>query len=418
MEVQFRRSTLSGKISAPASAAVSQRALLIASLAYGQSVISNLPDSQDVQAALSACASSGADIVTSNGVADIFGGNFSLPPLLDCKESNSTLKLFLGLCACFPSPVEFTGTEKLTITPLGQYAAYLQQIGATVECETGFLPLKISSPAFEARLQYFLQLGTAFLSGMLLAAPLLDSDTEIVMDGAFPSRQPIDDTIAIMKKSGIEFLSADEEFISIPGSQAYSPLPDFAVPGSAALSSFPLLAAALCGRVTLQGVPPYPALESLFRSFGAEATCSDNNFYAGAGPLEGTELQAHELGPLMLHALVLGSAARGETRINNMAALNRRNSDRLRILIRVLSRMGARINESEHTLIISGGRLQGAEIDPESSAHVAMAASAAALAADGPSTMRGAECILGHYPSFFSDLASLGAIARETQELR
>src|SRR3989344_3643604 len=209
MEVQFRRSVLSGSIRAPASAAGFPRAPIIASLAYGQSVISNLPDSHDVHAALSACMSCGADIATSNGVADIFGGNFSLPSALDCKESNSTLKLFLGISACYPSPVQFTGTEKLTVTPLGQYASYLGRLGATVECSTGFLPLKITSPAFEARLQYFPQLGTPFLSGMLLAAPLLDSDTEIVMDGAFPSSQPIDDTIAIMKKSGIEFLSAD-----------------------------------------------------------------------------------------------------------------------------------------------------------------------------------------------------------------
>lgn len=418
MEVQFRRSVLSGRISAPPSPAAAQRALIIASIAPGQSVISNLPDSPDIQATLSACSSSGADIVTADGVADIFGGSFFLPPLLDCQESNSTLKLFLGLASSFPSPVEFTGSDRLTVMPLGSCAAYLDRIGASVECETGFLPLKISSPASEARMQYFPQLGTAFLSGMLLSAPLLESDTEIVVEGAFSYRAPLDGTIALMKKCGIEFIAADEDFISVAGSQPYSPLPDFAVTASPLLSSFPVLAAALCGKVALQGMAPYPELESLIQSFGAEASSSENSFFAAAGPLEGTELEAPKLGHLLLHALVLGSAARGETRINGMAEIGRRSADRLRILIRVLSRMGARINESEHTLLISGSRLTGAEIDPEGDSRVAMAASAAALAADGPSAMRGAECILGHYPSFFSDLAKLGAIARQAQELR
>ena len=207
------------------------------------------------------------------------------------------------------------------------------------------------------------------------------------------------------------------DFIAITGGQPYSPLPDFSVPASAALSSYLALAAALCGRATVESMPESPQLESLFRSFGADASSGEGGFSVSAGPLQGAELDAAHIGQYILHAMVLGCIAHGETRINNFAALGRRSGDRVRLLIKVLSRMGANINESEHSLIINGSRLSGTEIDPEGDAHVAMAASAAALSADGPTHMRGAECVRGHYPSFFSDLAKLGAIAREVQEL-
>lgn len=418
MEIQFRRSVISGKISAPPSPAASQRALIAASLAQGQSLISNLSPSPDVQATISACVSCGADIVTEEGVADVFGGDFSLPANLDCNESNSTLKLFMGLSAFFGGPSGFSGSGRLTVTPLDPYIAYLGRLGAGVECPNGFLPLKIASPATEGRIVYFTQLGTPFLSGLLLAAPLIGDETEIVVEGAFPSGQPVGATIDAMKEFGIAFVAQEPDFIAISGGQDYAPSEGFEVPGSAALSSYPLLASAMCGKAAVQGMPPYPRLESLFKSFGADASSGEGGFTASAGALQGAEIEASGLGALALHAAVLGAVAHGETRITNLPALGARNNSRLRLLIRVLSRMGAIMNESEHTLIINGTRLQGAELEPEGDAHVAMAASAAALAADGPSSMRGAECVLEHYPSFFSDLAALGAIAREVQQLR
>ena len=418
MEMQFRRSVLSGRIAAPPSPAASQRALIAASLASGQSVISNLAESKDVQSTIQACRALGADIVTEGNIADVFGGSFSPPPVLDCGASASTLKLFMGLCLSFPDGIEFRGSEGLEVTPLGPYLGYLQRLGAGVEGREGFLPVKITGPATESELVYPAQLGTPFLSGMLLASPLSEKEIEIGIEGTFPSPQPIADTISIMEECGISFTSNEPDYIAISGGQPYSPLSDFEVPPSAGLSSYIALAAALCGRATVDFMPHSPRLESLFKSFGADAASGEDGFFVSAGPLQGAELDAAHLGSLLLHAIVLGSVAHGETRISNFAALGRRAGDRVRLLIKSLSRMGANINESEHNLIINGARLTGTEIDPEGDAHVAMVLSAAALSSDGPTHMRGAECVQGCYPSFFSDLAKLGAIAREVQELR
>ena len=419
MEVQFRRSVISGRLHAMPSPAYSHRALMAAMIANGQSVLSNLSQTPDVASTIRACGQFGADIVTDEekAVADIFGGSVSLPPLLDCGASNPTLKLFLGFSPWFEGKTQFRGEEELSVTPIAMQIAYLQGLGVSVQNETGFLPATVEGPIQESRIVYLPSLGTQLLSGMLLAAPLMAVDTEIAIDGSFPSRNPLDDTMDVMRKCGIEFLITDPDLISIAGGQEYAPLEDYSIPGSISLASYPLLAAALCGRLIVEGVPKSESLEAVFTAFGADAAAQETSFFAGAGPLEGAQLDAARLGDYALHAVVLGSMAHGETRITSLPSLGKRTNDRLRRLIRVLSRMGANINESEHSLLIDGTRLKGAEIDPEGDARVAMAASAAALAADGPTTMRGAECVNLVYPGFFRALASIGAIARETQVL-
>ena len=418
MEVQFRRSVISGRLHASPSIAYSHRALIAASLAPDQSVLSNLSQSPEVQSTIYACQQSGSDIVTEGGVADIFGENFTPPQILDCGSSNSTLKLFMGLSAFFEGKTEFRGEESLSVTPIPMHLAYLSGLGAKVENESGFLPATIEGPVDGNQFPYLPSLGTQMLSGMLMAAVLLPTDTDIAITGNFPSRNSLDATLEVMKMCGIEFTLDDPDLIMVSGGQSYSPLADFKVPGSISLSSYLLLAAALCGRLIVEDVPKAERLEKTFKAFRIDAASQENSFFAGAGVLEGAELDASSLGEYLLHAVVLGSAAHGETRITNLPSIGKRAAMRLRLLIKLLARMGANINESEQSLLIDGTLLKGAEIDPEGDARVAMAISAAALSADGPTTIRGAECVNSVYPGFYKALSSVGGIVRETQQLR
>ncbi|MCX6773211.1 MAG: hypothetical protein NTV88_05605 [Candidatus Micrarchaeota archaeon] len=418
MEVQFRRSVISGRLRAMPSIAYSHRALIAASLAPDQSVLSNLSQSPEVQSTISACRQFGSDIVTDNGVADVFGGDFAPPKTLDCGASNSTLKLFMGLSAFFEEKIEFKGEEALSVTPIPMHLAYLQGLGAKVENDNGFLPATIQGPIEGTQFPYLHSLGTQMLSGMLMASPLLPTDTEIAITGNFPTRNSLDATIDVMQRCGIEFSLDDPDLLMVTGGQSYAPLDDFAVPGGISLSSYLLLAAALCGRLIVEGVPKAEGLEKAFKAFHVDATSQESSFFAGAGVLEGAEIDASSLGEYLLHAVVLGSAAHGETRITNLPSISKRSNIRLRLLIKLLARMGANINESEHSLLINGTLLKGAEIDPEGDARVAMAISAAALSAEGGSTMRGAECANSLYPGFYGALSSIGGIVRETQQLQ
>jgi 3-phosphoshikimate 1-carboxyvinyltransferase len=227
------------------------------------------------------------------------------------------------------------------------------------------------------------------------------------------SREHVNGTIALMEKCGIKFEVCEEDFIYLDGAQAYLPLSDYAIPASQYLSSFSLLAGAIAGRVSLSNCGIAGSqFGQLLTGFGAHFSASDASSSSSAGALSGCQQNAPELGKYLPHAMVLASLASGATIIENISVLPKSAGRRLVLLIRELTRMGAKIAEEENKLIITGGKLFGAKIEPEGDSAVAMACSVAALAAEGQTTISGAECVEKSYPNFFKDLASLGAIVR------
>ena len=112
------------------------------------------------------------------------------------------------------------------------------------------------------------------------------------------------------------------------------------------------------------------------------------------------------------HALVLASVASGKTKISNLHSLPRRHRLRAQKICRELGKMGAKIEREGDSFAITGGKLAGAKIEPGKDAVVAMACSAAAVCASGPTLINDSECVSRAYPGFFRDLVSLGAIVR------
>ena len=415
MDRTIRRSIVSGKIRAPPSAAMAHRAVVAASLSpEGHSVLSRLPLLSGVEATIAACRAFGADIVSEGDVLDVFGARSPVAPSrFDCNESNTTLKLMLPIASLFESEVGFVGRGRLASKKLEPFTAYLSRLGAYAEAsESGKLPLRLKGPLEEGQLVYFPKLGTQFLSGLLLCAPLRGLDTEIGIEGRFASPEYISATVELMRKCGIQIEQPSGDYLLVAGEQEFSPLPDFEIPGSAYLASFLLLAGAIAGKVKAEGMPRPDALEGILLKFGAAARQEGGLFVASAGTIGGAELDALSLGPYLPHAIVLAGLSLEETRISNVLLLPARQKQRMRLLVRELSKMGLKSQEEGGGLLLSGGKLSAADIRPEGDAVVAMCCSAAALAASGASRILGAECVEKSYPGFFKDLASLGAIIR------
>ena len=381
--------------------------------ASGQTIVSNVPQSPDIGVTIAACEAFGADIASEKGVVDVFAPDELAPPeSIDCGNSNTTLKLFMPLAAVFDSEVSFSAEEGISSRPIGNYADYFGALSVSAEAPTRYLPIKIRGPITQGEMVYFPQFGSQFLSGLLLAAPLRDDDTSIEIAGEMHGKAYVDETVELMKTSGITFLECQPDFYYMNGLQPYFPPDEIVVPGSAYLSSFPLLAGVLAGKAEVDGAAAAPEMEALFNSFSARVKTSEGGILSSISALEAAQLDAEKLGEYLVHALVLASTARGETRILNMKKLKGGREKRMRLMIRELARMGAKITETGEGLSIAGGKLNGAEIEPENDPKVAMACSVAAIAAQGPSMIDNAECVDKSYPGFFSDLAALGAIIR------
>lgn len=413
MEKEVRRSILSGKVAAPPSVAMAHRAILLSMLAPGQTIVSNVPRNGSITATIAACESFGADIASEGGVVDIFGPDEIFPPeTVDCEESSATLKLFMPLAALFGKEVEFIGSGKLAGAPMGNFCDYFGALFVSAKAEEGRLPMKMTGPIAEGEIAYFPILGTQLLSGLLLAAPLRAADTAIAIAGKMHGDAYVRATVEMMKESGIAFVSEEPGFYYLKGMQPYLPPDEIVVPGSAHLSSFLALAGVVAGKVEVNGVPDEPALGKLFGAFSAKVRFEDGKLLSSLSALEGARLDALAVRERLAQALVLASSAAGETKISNVKKLGRGHEKQLRLIVRELSRMGAKITETDEGLSITGGKLKGAQIEPEGDPRVAMACAVAALTAQGPSTISGAECIDRAYPGFFSDLEKLGAIIR------
>ena len=412
MQAEIRRSIISGSAEAPPSVPHAHRAIMISLLTPGQTQISGAPPSQGIAATIAACRSFGADIVQSEGIIDVFGPEEIIAPReLHCGGCNTTLKLMLPLCASLGSEMKVSGAEGLSRKNLSPFFGFIEAAGAKAEYG-GSLPASIAGPLSVEEQLYPGMLGSQFLSGLLLCAPLLLQDASIGVDGAVPGWQYVKDTMAMMKEYGIRFYSDSPDFLSLPGGQEYSPPEDVRVPSSPYLSSYLLLAGALCGKATLKGSCDWQAHSGIFRQFGAGISIRKHEISVSTGSLSGVEMDALFAGMLLPHALALASAAKGESKFTGMNALPRHHQSRAKKLCRELGRMGAKITEQGNSIIVTGGKLSGAKIEPEGDAAVAMACAAAAACAQGPTTINGSECIGASYPNFFRDLSSIGAIVR------
>ena len=412
MQREVRRSILSGRMRAPPSVAVAHRAIIAASFAEGQSVISNVPASESLAATADACNSLGADVQFGSGIADVIGGGeIRMPGELSCGASNTTLKLFMGIFSHFPQEVLLTGSGALLERNIRPFTQYLDSVSAYTLNPSGSLPLHLRGPIKSGELAYFPPLGTQFLSGLLLGAPISLEDTEIGIAGGFAERGCLDATVGIMKKAGVQFAAEEADFFAVPGGQGYLPLREFDVPASRTLSSYLLLAGALAGKCVLEGLPEMPPLGAVFSHFGAFSSYSEGSFTSGAGTLEAADFDVSHSAGFIPHALVLACLSAGESRLIGFPRIRRSQRARVRRLASQLKRMGADIREIPEGLLVAGGKLHGAEVEP-GDARVAMACAAAALCAEGPTTINGAECLDGAYPGFFRDLAQLGAIVR------
>ena len=413
MKKEVRRSILSGKVSAPSSAALAHRALLIATLTPGQTIVSNVSQMPDIQATIGACEKFGADIVTKNDVVDIFSPDEFLPPaMIDCKESNETLKLFMPLAAIFDSDITFVGTGKLLGNSLNHFVDYFEALLVSAKTQNGHLPVTVKGPAEFGEMIYFPQLGTQFLSGLLIAAPLVPENTMMSITGKMPGISYVEATVEMMKKSGIAFMASEPDFYCVSGPQQYMAPEEIAVPGSTYLSSFLLLAGVLAGKIEVNGVSKSSEMELLFAGFSANIKYDSGRMTASIGKLQGANLDAVEIQQYLMHALVLACFASGETKISNIHKLTAHEDAKMRLMMRELTRMGAKISEVDGNLIIKEAKLSGAEIEPEGDSKVAMACVVAAIVAQGSTSINGAECIEKSYPGFFSDLETLGARIR------
>lgn len=404
----------SGVLAAPPSKSMAHRAVLCAALADGESRLTGLAHSQDIDATLTAAAALGAQVEAGESWARIAGAAPLQAPAapVDCCESGSTLRFLIPLAALTGRPVAFTGRGRLMQRPQSVYQELFASQGLRFEQEGD--TLTVAGPLRPGCFSLAGDVSSQFISGLLFALPLLDGDSRLCLKPPVESRSYIEMTRAAQSRFGVASAWLDEYTLAVPGGQAYRPR-DMAIEGDWSQAAFPAALGVLAGDVTVTGLEPGTlqgdaVILDILRRCGGRAEAVPGGVRFQKSALHGTKIDladCPDLGPILM---ALGLLCEGETVITNAGRLRLKESDRIAAMEQELRKLGGQIESDGGTVTIRRSALH-APAGPlwgHNDHRVVMSLTVLAAAAGLPVQIDGAEAVAKSWPGFFAAVRQLG----------
>ena len=418
MIVSVERSSISGEVYAPPSKSYTHRAILITSLGPG-GVVKRPLISADTKATIYASEAFGAKISLNDEVRIKGVSNNPKTPedVINVLNSGTTLR-FCSAVAALTDGAVLTGDASIRTRPNGPLLSSLSELGAEAFSirGDGKAPLVIKGKMRGGTANLNGGVSSQFLSALLIAAPLAESDTKIIIQGDLKSRPYAEITLDMLADAGVRVEAKTQEFL-VPGGQSYG-LKSYTIPGDFSSASYPLAAAAVTGsEVTVKGVLPSrqgdSAIIDILGRMGAKVTWDreSGDLKIKGGNLEGVEVDASRTPDLVPTIAVLGALAKGKTVVKNAEHVRHKETDRLHAMAVELSKMGADIRERPDGLEITGGKLHGASVHGYHDHRIVMALTVAGFVAGG-TRIDTAEAVDVSYPGFFDQMKGMGAKVR------
>ncbi|MCM8817727.1 MAG: 3-phosphoshikimate 1-carboxyvinyltransferase [Candidatus Omnitrophica bacterium] len=410
--------SLNGIAFIPSSKSHTIRAVVIASLAEGRSSILNPLDSLDTLAAVNACTSLGATINLEKSKWSVDG--FSKKPkkpekIIDLMNSGTSFNLICGVASLGDFEVILDGDDSLRSRPVEPLLSSLRELGAIAMSinGNGKPPVKIKGPAIGGKTKVN-GINSQFVSSLLILSPLLDNDTEIIVENLC-EKPYVMMTLRWLNEQGIKYITNEElNYFLIPGKQSYKPF-EKNIPGDWSSATFPLVAAAITNsEITVKGVDINDVqgdkkIIEYMEQFGCSIFKENFGIRISPGKLKGSEIDLNATPDALPALAVVGCAAEGTTKLYNVPQARIKETDRIKVMAQELSKMGAKIQEIEDGLVISKSSLRGAEVEGHKDHRVVMALTLAGLIAEGETIITTAESVSVTFPEFFSMMKYLGA---------
>ncbi|MDM8301307.1 3-phosphoshikimate 1-carboxyvinyltransferase [Collinsella tanakaei] len=429
---------LSGTVPAIASKSVAHRMIIAAALSSSTTHVICNTTCEDIDATVRCLAALGARIEKTDdgfevhpiaksielGILKAFQG-----ATLDCGESGSTLRFMLPVACALGADATFIGSERLGQRPLSPLDDELVAAGCGIEREDGF-PLRTSGRIRPGRFTLPGTVSSQYITGLLLAAPLLPGACEIEVVGRIESRPYINITLQVLKQFGIEVRvdrgvaanGIDEVTRFCTKDRSYRSPGEVRVEGDWSNAAFWLCAGALgTAPIEVAGVSLTSAqgdrnvLAALSR-FGARTRRSADSAIVQPDQLHAFSMSAQDIPDLVPVIAAVASCCEGTTVIRDCARLRIKESDRLATTASELNALGAQVDIDRDSLVIHGvGRLRGGVVDAHNDHRIAMMAAIAAIRCEGTVTIRGAQAVQKSYPQFFDHYRLLGGQVELTE---
>ncbi|CAI5530456.1 unnamed protein product [Closterium sp. Naga37s-1] len=434
---------ISGTVNLPGSKSLSNRLLLLAALAKGETVVDNLLASDDVTYMLAALRSLGVPLVEiPEKRRVIVTGSAGVFPVGREEEGEGaeTVDLFLGNAGTAMRPLTaavavaggnksyvLDGVPRMRERPIGDLVAGLQQLGCDCECSLGTNcpPVRVAAkgglPGGTVKLSG--AVSSQYLTALLMSLPLAKGDSCIEMIDKLVSVPYVEMTLRLMERFGVDVRTEGnwERFL-IPGNQTYiSPGRAF-VEGDASSASYFLAGAAItggtvtvhgCGRSSLQGDVHFA---SVLEQMGATVTWAEESVTVTGPPpaangsirrLKGIDVNMNKMPDVAMTLAVVALFAEGPTAIRDVGTWRVKETERMIAICTELTKLGAHVEEGpDYCIITPPERVLPAEIDTYDDHRMAMSFALAACSGT-PVVIRDPGCTRKTFPDYFDVLKSV-----------
>lgn len=414
---------VSGTVRPPGSKSLTNRALVVAALADGNSELVGVLDSVDTQVMIDSLRRLGIDVAHDLELCVIkTKGCRGTPPATQAdlwlENSGTSIRFLTALCALGHGRYRLDGNARMRQRPIGDLLSALRQLNVSAECElaTDCPPVIVTSqglPGGQAAIDA--HVSSQYLSALLMAAPCAQGPIEIRLAGDLVSEPYIDMTLGVMARFGV---TVDT---SLPGTYRVEPqhyrgsLYEIE-PDASAASYFFAAAAITGGEVTVQGLSEY-ALQGdlkfldILEDMGCRVHWNSHGVTVRGGELKGIDVDMNAISDTVQTLAAVAPFAAGPTNIRNVAHIRHKETDRIAAVTTELRRLGLQVDERDDGLTIHPGPLRPATIETYDDHRMAMSFALIGLKQPGVRIAH-PECTAKTYPDYFSDLDRLCAPCR------
>lgn len=412
-----------GEITVPGSKSITNRAMICAAMAEGDSCLHGVLDSEDTQVMVQAWQKLGLQIVWDKPNKQLtIKGCSGAPTIrnadLHIANSGTTIRFLTAALATTRGEFTLDGTSRMRERPIGDLIEGLRKLGADVSSTNkehpNCPPVRILANGLNGgTTQVAGNVSSQFLSGMMMAAPYARSSIDIHVVGELVSKPYVDMTAAVMSSFGVQVTprSSEDSPYHIDAPQRYQGCDYYIEPDASAASYFLAAAAVTAGRIRIHGLS-FDALQGdiqfarVLEKMGCTIHCDGKNIELTGGKLRGIDIDMNSMSDTVQTLAAVAVFAEGPTRVRGVAHNRYKETDRIGDLARELNRLGIKTIEHEDGLTIVPGQMNAADIRTYRDHRMAMSLSIVGLRVPGVRILD-PRCTEKTYPEYFEDLGRI-----------
>ena len=417
MNCKIEKSKLNGKIICPANKSYTHRAIFLAALSDGKSIVKKILRSNDTIATINACRGFGVEVdevennVTIKNTIDETVQN----SMINAENSGTTIRIAIAIAALSGGNTTLTGDDSLRKRPMQPILDALETMGVKTESNNGKPPIHINGKIQGKEICINGNISSQFISALLIIAPRLKEGLIINVEGELVSKPYVDLTIAIMKKFGVE-VEIEEKYKKYQIiHQIYKPT-TFSIPSDFSNLALLLAANVLLGdgltiEINLGDMPQGDeAIVDILEKLGVNVTLEDD-IITTKSPilLKGGKFDLSNTPDLLPAIAILALKSEKPIELFNVKHARYKETDRIAIMSRELKKIGLEVEEKEDGMILKKSEeIHSAELNSENDHRLFMAFSIAGMFV-GDCTVSDPDSVKVSYPEFIADMKNVGA---------